>query len=134
LGRRPDLIFGVPRSPRWAKVRADFLESHPRCECCGGSRLLNVHHVKPFHAFPNLELEPSNLITLCEGANGLNCHFWAGHCGNWAAWNERVRSFVRLFGGILSRRAGIPWAGNKPAANIELSPQTSGDQIATHSE
>ena len=61
------------RSPRWDKVRADFLKLHDHCEACGGKRALNVHHKKPFHIYPELELEEANLITLCEnGPAGMN--------------------------------------------------------------
>jgi hypothetical protein len=42
--------------------------------------------VIPFHIRPNLELDPSNLITLCRGH-----HLYVGHNGNWKLWNPRVR-------------------------------------------
>jgi 5-methylcytosine-specific restriction enzyme A len=106
-----EIMFGVPRSPKWAAVRADFLADHPRCACCGGSSKLNVHHVEPFHVRPERELDPANLLTLCEGGNGLNCHFWIGHCGNWAAWNILARADAADFGTMLQKRAGIPWKG-----------------------
>lgn len=81
--------FGAARSARWGKVRAEHLQRESCCQVCGRRELLNVHHVQPFHLFPSLELEPRNLITLCEGPTG--CHLLLGHLGNWERWNPEVR-------------------------------------------
>jgi hypothetical protein len=54
------------RSGHWPTVRAAYLEKHPTCEACGSADDLNVHHVAPFHLRPELELDPTNLITLCR--------------------------------------------------------------------
>lgn len=78
---------GVPRSSRWPAVRAAFLRRHPRCEVCGTRDGLEVHHVRPYHLFPELELEESNLMTLCRGH-----HLLFGHLMNWRAWNPVVRT------------------------------------------
>lgn len=87
--------WGAPRSSHWYSVRQQFVEDHPRCEACGTTGNLNVHHVKPFHEHPELELEPSNLITLCR-----EHHFRVGHDPdgpwkpkrpNWKASNPLVR-------------------------------------------
>jgi hypothetical protein len=37
-----------------------------------------------------LELSPSNLLTLCDGLWGLNCHFVFGHLRNWRRVNEQA--------------------------------------------
>ena len=86
-------IFFQGRSSRWPAVRRAHLEEHPRCELCGGKKSLNVHHVLPFHTHPGLELEPGNLITLCEKSHldGLNCHLLFGHLGDWKAFNPHVQ-------------------------------------------
>ena len=77
------------RSPLWRKCRNNHLKKHPKCELCGGTDVLRVHHIQPFHIAPDLELEPDNLITLCERKKyGINCHFWYGHLGNWRLVNE----------------------------------------------
>ena len=93
------------RSPQWRAVRRAFLREHPVCELCGNTIRLNVHHVEPFHLAPEKELDPANLITLCEGSQvpdlfGLNCHLWAGHLGNWESINPRVRKVVEKVGPI----------------------------------
>ena len=93
------LIAGTAprRSGRWPAVRAAHLLAHPTCSLCGHDRDLEVHHIEPYHLAPDQELDPANLITLCEESPllpGLNCHLFAGHLGRWASINPRVRKFV----------------------------------------
>ncbi len=79
------------RRHEWTRVREAHLEQHPVCEVCGGSVELNVHHIKPYHLFPELELQPINLITLCTSKkSGVNCHLWFGHLGDWKLYNPEV--------------------------------------------
>lgn len=75
------------RSSKWAGVRKNHLTKHPLCTACGKNKNLEVHHILPFHLFPELELEESNLITLCDGNK---CHIRIGHCFNWKAYNPFV--------------------------------------------
>ena len=80
------------RSNQWPTVRKNFLEAHNVCSVCGGKKKLEVHHVQPFHEKPELELEESNLITLCEDwSYGVNCHLLVGHLGNYKNVNPDVR-------------------------------------------
>jgi hypothetical protein len=72
------------------------LKDHPRCAACFGKDYLEVHHVKPFHLHPELELEPANLITLCENPTH-NCHFIFGHVLDWRLANPFVRDDAGLF-------------------------------------
>jgi 5-methylcytosine-specific restriction endonuclease McrA len=69
-----DVSIESERSGRWPAVRREFLRNNPCCEACGTTASLHVHHVRPFHLWPELELEPHNLITLCP-----KCHFFIGH-------------------------------------------------------
>ena len=85
-----EYFAGLPaRSPRWSAVRAAHLKRNPTCAACGTRDKLEVHHVRPFHLFPNLELDPANLMTLCE--TGGNCHIMLGHLKNWKSYNLDVR-------------------------------------------
>lgn len=77
------------RSGRWPTVRKHFLEQHPTCAACNCKDELEIHHIVPFHINSSLELEESNLITLCEGKN--RCHLKIGHHGNWSYVNPNVR-------------------------------------------
>lgn len=84
------------RSPKWPAARKAYLLTHPTCEACGGTDMLEVHHRKPFHLYPALELDPANFITLCEHP-ARNCHFAVGHCLNWKDWNPFVRDLAAAF-------------------------------------
>ena len=81
------------RSPHWCKVRATHLALFPSCAACGATAHLNVHHVRPFHLHPELELEPTNFITLCMV---LDCHLLVGHGNNFRAYNPDVREDAAL--------------------------------------
>jgi len=88
------------RSPGWRHVRAVHLKANPSCEVCSCTDKLEVHHRKPFHLFPLLELEPSNLITLCESnKSGYNCHLFVGHMGNYRNYNKHVEKTVEFVRG-----------------------------------
>jgi 5-methylcytosine-specific restriction protein A len=86
-GKHP---LGVARSGHWPTVRKEHLALHPTCEVCGGSGNLEVHHRRPFHLHPELELDPANLVTLCEADPLLNCHRIFGHLDNFRGWNPDV--------------------------------------------
>lgn len=84
--------LGHKRSNHWPTVRKHFIESNPVCAACGGKEKLEVHHVSPYHLHPELELDPNNLITLCESKqiNNLICHLVYGHLGNYKNFNPNV--------------------------------------------
>lgn len=56
---------------------------------CGNSFNVVPHHIVPFHVDPSKELDPSNLISLCEGET-FNCHLFFGHLKNWSKYNPDV--------------------------------------------
>jgi len=85
---RESLIKPTTRSDRWPTVRKHYLSLHPKCAACGGSTLLQVHHEKPFHDDPTLELDLNNLITLCMGKT--ECHLMIGHGGSFKQYNPNV--------------------------------------------
>lgn len=88
-GKHP---LGAQRSGHWAAVRQQHLTMQPTCAVCGGTDKLEVHHIRPFHLHPDLELDPQNLITLCEANHGgVNCHLAFGHLSNFKSWNVSVR-------------------------------------------
>lgn len=78
------------RSSKWEEVRNNHIKSNPFCKACASVENLQVHHKKPFHISPELELDPNNLITLCENNNGYQCHLKIGHLGNWKDYNPNV--------------------------------------------
>lgn len=87
-----EVIYGKPlsiRSPQWDKVRKNFLKDHQACVACGRTERLEVHHIKPFHLYKELELDPNNLMTLCENTD-TKCHLMIGHNGHWKRENVNV--------------------------------------------
>ena len=96
LFKQPDpgvVAAGVPRSSKWPAVRAAHLKAHPACEACGQKDALEVHHIEPFHIRPDLELNRTNLLTLC----GDPCHLVHGHFMSWTRFNRFVVADVRTY-------------------------------------
>lgn len=87
--------LGGIRSPEWSKVREAYIKEHPTCEVCGKTEQCQVHHKLPFHLHPELELNPTNFITLCEGSG--NHHLWFGHLGNFKSFNKDVMEDSNLW-------------------------------------
>jgi hypothetical protein len=88
---------GHERSPEWARVAKEHRLREPACVACGyRGKDLQVHHIKPFHLHPHLELDPHNLITLCE-ARGRDHHLLLGHLDAWDSYNEHIRGDVKRF-------------------------------------
>jgi hypothetical protein len=53
---------------------------------CGTTDDLDVHHCDPFDWYPDRELDPDNLLTLCR-----RCHLFVGHLGEWCSYNPEAR-------------------------------------------
>jgi 5-methylcytosine-specific restriction enzyme A len=93
------------RSTKWAAIRRKHLRIYPACACCGGITNLEVHHLQPYHLYPQLELELSNLLTLCEaGKNGMNCHLLVGHLGSYYSANKNAVEDAAVWLGKLQGR------------------------------
>ncbi len=89
--------YGKQRSPEWPRVAHEHLAVEPACVVCGHTGVgLNVHHIRPFHLFPELELDPTNLITLCQ-VKGKDHHLLVGHLDNWASYNLNVRPDTKRY-------------------------------------
>jgi HNH endonuclease. len=100
-----------PRSPEWGRVAREHLLREPVCVVCGyKGRKLQVHHIKPFHLHPQLELDSHNLVTLCE-ARGRNHHLLIGHLDAWTSYNEHVKDDAKHFHHKSEReiRADLHW-------------------------
>jgi hypothetical protein len=93
------------RSPLWDKIRKKHLKKNPACAICGEAKTVAVHHVLPFHyvvAFgrPDLELDPRNLITLCDSNDGVKTedhHLYVGHYGNFKLANLNILTDVEKY-------------------------------------
>lgn len=78
------------RSRYWDELRAAHLINNPRCTHCGSIDYLQVHHRTPIDIDPGRELDPTNLITLCEPPGPSGCHLSFGHLGNWHTFNPSL--------------------------------------------
>ena len=109
LKRIKDAVQGkaplkTKRSSKWPTVRKNHLANHPCCAVCGGTEKIEVHHVVPFHENPSLELEPNNLISLCESKSfGLVCHLLVGHRGNYKKINPDVIEDAKIWNDKLQK-------------------------------
>ena len=88
---------GRARSPEWSRVAMEHRRHEPACVACGyRGKKVQVHHIRPFHLHPQLELDPTNLITLCE-ARGREHHLLLGHLDAWDSYNEHIRADAKHF-------------------------------------
>lgn len=90
-------IYGVARSPKWSAFRKNYLKGKS-CAVCGGTDTLELHHIKMFSQYPELELSEDNVLPLCEsGKNGVVCHRFFGHLGNYRKINPSVIQDVNIW-------------------------------------
>lgn len=121
-----------PRSSHWPAVEKAVLKANPFCACCGPAKHdkgLQVHHRLPFHycvalGRPDLEVDPRNLIVLCETEQNdpeANHHLLIGHLGNFKSDNVHVSDDVELFHGMAADQiqADPRWLARK-ATRLKL--------------
>jgi hypothetical protein len=100
-GKEEAARHGYARSEHWPTVERAFREAHPHCAACADAApevAVQVHHINPFHYVvhvgrPDLELDPRNLIGLCEDEEGRPAqdhHLLIGHLGNFKEGNLLV--------------------------------------------
>lgn len=87
-----DVLKRVTRSPKWRHVEKAHLAAHGLCEGCRSTKHLQVHHVRPFHLHPELELDPDNLVTACMDV--AECHLRICHGDNFKAYVPKVREYL----------------------------------------
>jgi len=92
LGFFDEIKFGSRRSSKWRSVRKAYIKLHPLCAVCKTKKRLEIHHCKPFHLSPTLELSKKNLITLCK-----RHHLTFGHLMNYHAYNPNIREDAKNF-------------------------------------
>lgn len=101
---REQIVKRATRASGWSRVRKNHIKRQPICAACGRDDGLEVHHIQDFSTSPELELEPTNLVTLCDKA--MRCHLTFGHLGNWKSINPDVKKDSDWFlGKVLNRRS-----------------------------
>ena len=85
-------LGGLSRSPLWRKFREEQIKLRGgRCELCKGTKTLELHHIESFVRNPSRELDSENVMILCEsGKNGVVCHRFFGHLGDYRKINPNV--------------------------------------------
>lgn len=103
---------GIERSPEWGRIEKEHLAKFPICVACPSWKEpahVQVHHIFPFHycialGRHDLELDPRNLITLCEDSPagvGQDHHLLLGHLDSFASGNPDVEhAAMREFHGL----------------------------------
>lgn len=81
------------RSPKWPSLRKEHLLNNKSCAACGRTYKLEVHHIEPVHVNPDKELDPNNLITLCDNP----CHLTFGHLLDYKSWNKEVINDCKVY-------------------------------------
>jgi hypothetical protein len=88
------------RSKDWPALRQKHLSEQPCCAACGSCLKPEVHHIVPVHLDPSRELDPDNLITLCD----KYCHFVFGHLMNYRSWNIDIIKDAKVYNDKLKNR------------------------------
>lgn len=117
LTKRKSDVFEVAsdRSGQWRTLR-NKLVKNSKCAICGSSKNLQAHHKKPFKDFPELELDPDNIVILCESP-ARNCHFVFGHLFNWSSYNDDIVNTIQYFQIIIKKAKMRTYReGNRPEA------------------
>ena len=130
-----------PRSSAWPHVEKAVLHLHPWCAACGPDKRdkgLQVHHHLPFAyctalGRPDLELDPRNLLVLCETEHNdpeANHHLLLGHLGNFKSDNVHVAEDIALFAGMdaAAIQADPRWLARKAARLKPLHEMTDQDK------
>lgn len=87
---REQVVKRFTRSSGWSKLRKKYLKKHPKCAACY-RKATQVHHKKPFHLYPELELDENNLIGFCP-----DHHLLFGHLMWWKSYNPFVEDDAQL--------------------------------------
>ena len=106
INSNSDKALGARRSPKWRSFRNKFLEGK-KCAVCGGKTKLEAHHIEPFISAPERELDPSNILPLCEGRKQINCHCCIGHGGDYRDYNPFSEELAQLLNWLMKNRQAI---------------------------
>jgi 5-methylcytosine-specific restriction endonuclease McrA len=94
------LLQWQQRRLAWAQVKKQHLQKEPRCQACGRTGNLEVHHIIPVAVAPTLEFDAWNLITLCASP----CHLVFGHLMSYNCYNKDVRRMAAAYRAALHKR------------------------------
>lgn len=81
------IAAGTPRSPQWPAFLKRFLAGKSCAVCGRNDEPLTGHHVVPFHVDRTRELDPANVIPVCDDSPSRKCHLLVCHLGDWRLVN-----------------------------------------------
>lgn len=82
---------GSPEYNKW--VEEVIAESNGECQCCGGTKHLEAHHIFGYDDHDDYRIHPDNGIALCRWCHG-KYHSYYGKKAN----PKTLVKFVRRFG------------------------------------
>ena len=103
IGDYGRIFGGVGRSPKWESFKRDYERLHPKeCAICGSTSKCQLHHKLPYHLHLELELDPQNVLWLCEASG--NHHLWFGHLGNFQSFNSEIEVDAKVWNSKIKNR------------------------------
>lgn len=82
-------VFYAQHNYEWRKTRNHFFARNPLCAMCSADKDIQVHHILPWHLYPELRYTTTNLVSLCQP-----CHFRFGHGRDWKAYNPDINNLA----------------------------------------
>jgi hypothetical protein len=132
--------IGHGRSSHWPAVEKAFRKVHPQCVACIVKSVtrIQIHHRFPFNycialGRPDLELDPRNLITLCEWKSpSPNHHLLLGHLDSFQSADLGIADSAIAFRGMSAAeiRADKRWIAKVAARLKPLDQLTAADKKA----
>ena len=85
--------WGAVRGPLWSKTKREYAKIHPKvCPFCKTTKKIELHHIFPYHLFPQYENSFWNLVWACR-----DCHFKFCHHLDWSAFNPNVLEDIKWY-------------------------------------
>ena len=85
--------LSISQAWEMTKVKRAHILANPQCEICGSRQVLEAHHIRPLHLFPELYCNPLNFVTLCDYGN-KGCHLKFGHLGMFTNYNPDIQALI----------------------------------------
>lgn len=96
--------LGATRSPQWSSFKIEFAKTHPKiCAICGTTKGCQLHHKTPFSRDLSRELDPTNLVWLCEQGEH-SCHLIFGHLYSFFSYNTDLDNTIAEWSGKITNR------------------------------
>lgn len=84
--------FDNPR--KWLNIQREKRRLNPKCQICGSTEKIQIHHIIPTSHDYSKVYDLSNLVSLCGGYR--NCHLYHGHLGNFKNYNINLAPLLTI--------------------------------------